>query len=121
MKRIFNLLIIIALTVFISCNPGAEKKSEESEKAKTSVIKDCEDFIEHYEAWGDKYIEVIDMYMKNPTDEKNASKYMELMQEAMLWSTKWTALVDCADNDEYAKRFENVAKEIEAKLQELGL
>jgi hypothetical protein len=46
---------------------------------------------------------------------------MELMQEAMTWSTKWIALADCADDEEYEQKFEEVSKKIEEKLAEIGL
>lgn len=121
MKRLVLIFTLISCVAFVSCKSSTDKKVDDAKKTESTIINDCEDFIEHYEEWGDKYIEVIDLYMKNPADEKNATKYMELMQEAMVWATKWTALIDCADNEEYSKRFENVAKEIEAKLQELGL
>ena len=77
--------------------------------------------MEHYEEWIDEYLVIIDSYFKDPSNEEIATKYMELMTEGMSWSTKWIALVDCADDEEYEKRFEEISKKVEKKLGELGL
>jgi hypothetical protein len=119
-----KLIFFIALTSFLgllSCNSGTDKKTNDSKVEKSESIKDCDDFLTHYEEWVDEYIEVIDSYLNNPGDETIATNYMDLMQEAMVWSTKWVTLVDCAENEEYEQRFEDIAKEVENKLQEIGL
>lgn len=121
MKKIIYLLAILGLAAFYSCGSSSEKGKENAKEEKSESIKDCDDFLTHYEEWVDDYIQVIDDYMNNPTDETTASKYMELMQEAMEWSTKWVALIDCADDEKYEARFEEISKEVEKKLSEIGL
>ena len=104
-----------------SCNSGTEKGNEESKTEESISIKDCDDFLALYDKWVDDYIKVIDDYFNNPEDESNAAKYMELMQEAIEWSTKWNVLAECADNDIYKERFEKISNEVDEKLKEIGL
>lgn len=121
MKKIFYFIGVLFVFSMFACSSGSGTKSDETNKLESEVIKDCDDFLNHYEEWGDKYIEVIDAYMKNPADEKIAAQYMDLMQETLNWSSKWSTLSQCADNKEYSERFEEVAKEVEQKLREIGL
>jgi len=121
MKKILYVLFLASVVGFVSCGSATQKKTDEKLIEESGAIKDCDDFLAMYEEWGDKYIKVIDKYMNDPTDEKVAAQYMELMQEAMKWSSKWVTLSMCADNKEYEERFEEVANEIEEKLKEIGL
>lgn len=120
MKKLIFFVAILGLFMNYSCSSSKSEKENKSE-LKAASIKDCDDFLEHYEEWVDDYIEVLDAYFNNPADAEIASKYMELMQEAMQWSTKWTALVDCADDEKYEKKFEEISNKVEEKLKELGL
>lgn len=120
MKKSGLLILILVFMGIFSCNNPTQ------EKVKTIDIQSveyttCDEFLEQYEVWIDKYLEVIDAYFNNPSDETNASQYMELMQEGIEWSGKWEKLVDCADNKKYKSRFEEVSKEVEKKLKEMGL
>jgi len=125
MKRLVYLFVILGVTTLYSCGGSGSEKvketNEEKTEEKSGTINDCDDFLAHYEEWVDEYIEVIDSYFKNPADQTLSTRYLELMQEAMEWSTKWIALVECADDDEYKQRFEDLAKKIETKIQEIGL
>ncbi len=120
MRKHLYLFAILGMFAVYACSSGSEKGSE-SKQEKSESIKDCDDFLAHYEEWVDDYIKVIDDYMNNPGDEANAARYMELVQEAMQWSTKWVTLVECADDEKYEKRFEEISKEVEEKLKEIGL
>jgi hypothetical protein len=123
MKKLIYLILLLSILGFASCgSSGTENENSTQKKEKKSdEIKDCDDFLAHYEEWVDEYIKVLDDYLKKPGDETIALRFMELMQEAMEWSTKWVALADCADNEEYEQRFEEITKEIENKLKELGI
>jgi hypothetical protein len=121
MKKIIYLIALISFLGFVSCGSSSDKDKSSDKKELSDEINDCDDFLAHYEEWVDDYIKVLDDYLNNPTDEKVATRYMELMQEAMTWSTKWIALSDCADNEEYEQKFEDASKKIEEKLTEIGL
>ena len=113
--------MLLALFATYSCGGGSQKETDTKDELKSVTIKDCDDFLAHYEEWVDDYLKVLDDYFKNPADPELASRYMELMQEAMNWSTKWSALVDCADDEEYEKKFEEISRQIEEKMKEMGL
>lgn len=125
MKRLVYLFVMLGVIAMYSCGGSSSEKAKEAKDKNTEIksgaIKDCDDFLTHYEEWVDDYIKVLDDYFKNPADQTIATRYMELMQEAMEWNTKWIALVDCADDEEYEKKFEEISKDIEKKLEEIGL
>ena len=120
MKKSIYLIPLILLLIFVSCN-YSENKSAKNEKPETEVSDVCDEFLEHYQEWIDEYIVVIDAYLKNPKNENNAQKYLELMQTATEWNSKWVDLMECADDEKYKKRFEEISKEVEQKLDEIGL
>jgi flavodoxin len=68
-----------------------------------------------------EYLKVIDAYFNNPNDEEIAKQYMKLMQEALDFSSKWNGLIECADDEKYADKFEEISRQVEEKLSELGL
>lgn len=121
MKKLIYLTALIALVAIYSCGGGSQKETDSKTELKAETIQDCDDFLAHYEEWVDEYLKVLDDYFKNPADPEISSKYMELMQEAMEWPTKWLALVDCANDEEYEKKFDAISKKIEEKMKEMGL
>ncbi|MDA3954705.1 MAG: hypothetical protein PF485_13735 [Bacteroidales bacterium] len=121
MKKLTFLIVLISILGFTSCGSRTEKKDSNQKEELSGNINDCDEFLLHYEKWIDEYLEIIDSYFKNPTDETMTARYMELMQEGMEWSTKWVALVDCADDEKYEKRFEEISKKVENKLKDMGL
>lgn len=123
MKKLTYLILLFSILGFASCSSsGTDKeKSTQKKEKKSDEIKDCDDFLAHYEEWVDEYIKVLDDYLKNPGDETVATRFMELMQEAAEWSTKWIALAECVDNEEYEQEFEEISKKVEDKLKELGI
>ncbi len=115
MKKILIFLIIV-FTGAVSCvNTSREKADSGQEK------KPCDAFLAHYEEWADDYFTAIEDYMNNPTDEEIEARYMELMQQALEWSNDWIDMVECADDEEYKQRFEEISKEVEDKIRELKL
>lgn len=121
MKKIIYLITLISFFGFVSCGSSSDKEKSSDKKELSDEINDCDDFLAHYEEWVDDYIKVLEDYLNNPSDAAIATRYMELMQEAMTWSTKWIALVDCAGDEKYEKKFEEASKRIEDKLAEIGL
>ena len=123
MKKLTYLIILLSILGFASCgNSGTKKEnSAQKEEEKSDEIMNCDDFLANYEEWIDEYLIVIENYVKDPVNETLAEQFMELMQEGMEWSTRWLALADCADNEEYEQKFEEISKKVESKLKELGV
>lgn len=42
------------------------------------------------------------------------------MGELGNWSTNWVTMYQCADEDKYQQRYEEIAKKAEEKMKELG-
>ena len=121
MKKLIYLFALLGIFTIYSCGgSGTNEAKEDTTKEKSGTVKDCDDFLTHYEEWIDDYIQLLDNYFNNPTEE-TVARYMEVMQEAMQWSTKWITLIDCAGDEEYEKRFEALTKKIEDKMTDLGL
>ena len=123
MKKLTYLILILSVLGFASCGTSGTKKenSAQKEEEKSDEIMNCDDFLANYEEWIDEYLIVIENYVKDPVNETLAEQFMELMQEGMEWSTRWLALADCADNNEYEQKFEEISKKVEDKLKELGI
>jgi hypothetical protein len=121
MKKGIFLIGIIVLLFAYSCGNSSQNSNGAEQKLNAENIEDCDDFLEQYEKWGDEYLKVLDDYFKNPSDQEITMRYMELMQEAMEWSTKWSALMDCAEDEKYEKKFEAISNELEEKMKELNL
>ena len=120
MKKIIISLLLLSYLGVSSC--VIKMKDEEKSKVEESTEKNaCDEFLEQYEDKMDEYLEVIDAYFNNPNDEEIAVRYMKLMQEALEFHSKWKEILACADDEKYADRFEEISRQVEEKLSELGL
>ena len=132
MKKLVSLILLASL-FFVSCKNNETKEAEEAvdettvteestEAVDTDKAKDCDEFIDQYEAWMDNYLVFLEKYLKNPLDAATSEEYMKLSQESLNWMTQWTGnLYFCAAQEKYARRFEEISDKAEAKMKELGL
>lgn len=130
MKKIFYAFVVLSFTMF-SCGGSAEQTEESSDEtvnieesdvaADDDVAKTCDEFLDNYEKWTDDYLEILEAYVKDPTNIEISKEYAELAQSAATWSSEWTNYIACAQKEEYQKRFEAIADKIDKKTQELGL
>ena len=130
MKKLIYLFAIFSFLLISGCgnapkNTGSQDEdvTEETGDSKKSddKIKDCDDFLDKYEKWMDDYLAVLEKYMENPMDAELVTKFTELSGEALNWATQWGALYDCAGDEKYEKRFDEIEKKAEKKLEEIGL
>ena len=130
MKKLIYLFAILGFMICSGCGNAPKDTgsndadvTEESSDSKKSddEINDCDDFLDKYEEWMDDYLALLDDYMENQMDAKMAIKYMELAGEALTWVTEWAALYDCVGDEKYEKRFDEIEKKAEKKLEEMGL
>jgi len=131
MRTYLNALVV-AIILLTSCGQrqSSKDKSENQEEASTVLqdnddfdkAKDCDEFIDQYEEWMNNYVELLEKYMKNPTDATISSEYLKVAQESMNWLTQWNSkLYFCAAKEKYQKRFEEITAVAEKKLEELGI
>ncbi len=97
---------------------GAEEGTEEVER---ETFKDCDDFIDQYEAWSEEYIAFMSKYKDNPVEAVTSPEYQEMMLKASSWSQDWLAIsVSCAQNSKYEERVTEISDRMEEKMKELG-
>lgn len=130
MKKLFYAFVVLSFTMF-SCGGSAEQTEESSDEAVNieesnvaaddDVAKTCDEFLDNYEEWTDDYLEILEAYVKDPTNIEISKEYAELAQSAATWYSEWTNYIACAQKEEYQKRFEAIADKIDKKTQELGL
>ncbi|NQT76967.1 MAG: hypothetical protein HQ565_04575 [Bacteroidetes bacterium] len=130
MKKLFYVFVVLSFTMF-SCGGSAEQTEEISDEAVNieesdvaaddDVAKTCDEFLDDYEKWTDDYLEILEAYVKDPTNLEIGEEYTELSESMMTWYTDWSNYAACAQKEEFQKRFEAISDKIDKKMQELGL
>jgi len=133
MKKIIPLFLFTSL-LFASCgnNPSNEKEKSTNaseqlsdELSKSGDIENpnsCEEYLDQYEKWTEDYFKLVEKYMKNPMDASLSGEFMKQAQEGSLWLDGWSSeLADCASNEKYQKRYDEISEKVEKKLEELGI
>ena len=132
MKNLFYVFMMLSFFLF-SCGGSSEQATGDSDEAvKTEqsdevpdegalTIKDCDDFLDKYEQWTDDYLKVVEAYLKDPTNIEISQDYIALAESMGTWYSDWTNYIECASEEKYQKRFEEISDKVDKKLQELGL
>lgn len=129
------ILIGTVLTLMLACgsNKGEVQETkkemiettfsdENKEEVEYTEAKDCDEFIDQYEAWMDDYLDLLDKYMKNPMDASLMEEYMEVAEEGTNWMMQWnTRLIPCSSKEKYQKRFDEISEKADAKMAAMGL
>ncbi|MGE0018947.1 MAG: DUF6591 domain-containing protein [Draconibacterium sp.] len=134
MKKLFPLMFVVLMLVWSCGNkqPKTEAAGEteevenalekEAEFSPTGKAKDCDEFVDQYEKWMDNYLVLMEKYMKNPMDQEMLQQFAKVQTEAMEWISQWQgAMVLCANDEKYEKRFNEISEKAEKKMKELGL
>lgn len=99
-----------------------EDRNTESNSAEFKTVKNCDEFIDQYEAWMDEYVALMEKYKKTPIDLVSSPEYTQMTMQALDWASNWSAKITaCAANSSYEKRFNKINKRAEKKLKEIGL
>ena len=135
MKRVLICLLCLAFLGLAMCKKKKKTDDEdtqitiemsEGEDMKVSFTEnkksgDCDDFINDYEKWMERYIELLGKYKENPVGLASSPEYTSMSMEMMEWTSNWANLaVDCAQNEEYEKRFKEIQKKAEEQMEALG-
>ena len=121
-----NLIFLMSALFLFACgNDNGKTESSDAESGAKKIIKsatsnsgDCDEFLTDYEKWVDELIIVYKKVKENPSDMTNNKKLMEITQEMAKWGEKWGSLYDCAKNEDYAQKMEDLQKKAqEAMLQ----
>jgi hypothetical protein len=122
-----NLLLIFSMLFMLSCGSDSAKSSsdakadtekENTEQSDASSKSDCDDFLDDYEKWVDEVIVVYKKAKEDPTDIENTQKLLTVTTEVAKWADKWEGLMDCANNEKYAKRMEELEERMNKAMEE---
>lgn len=105
--------------------PTTEKATEKKETTEKTTKKKKEnaewkEFLESYEKWVDKYIEILKKYKENPYDVTILGEYSELLSELDKWTEKEEAMEKALEDDPeaYAEYIATLAR-INKKITEI--
>lgn len=108
--------IPLLFLVLISCgtNKSNNKKNDAKADSKIETLTSdhCDEFLDDYEEWIDEVLEVYKKVKENPMDVQNTQKLLEVSEQMTNWSEKWTGLLDCANDEDYAKRMEALEERV---------
>lgn len=105
--------------------PTTEKATEKKETTEKTTKKKKEntewkEFLESYEKWVDKYIEILKKYKENPYDVTILGEYSELLTELDKWTEKEEAMEKALEDypEAYAEYIATLAR-INKKITEI--
>lgn len=121
-----NILFFVVMLVMASCGSNTGKKQSDNEdketkveqKQKKSAQGSCDEFLADYEKWVDEFVKLYKEAKANPTDMEVTQKMVDATNKMAEWSEKWTKLYDCANNEKYVKRMEELQKRVEKEMNE---
>ena len=99
------------------------EKTEETGLVKFEKVKDCDEFIDQYEAWMEDYLALLEKYKDNPMDLVSAPEYTQMTMQAVDWASNWSTKLttSCAANPSYEKRMRKIQEKADKKLKDIGL
>ena len=121
--RYLILSLTIMMFAFGSCNNERNKDSDGSAKSNKSeseeVFQSCDEFLDAYEAWADKYIGTLKIFKTDPSNPKLAKMYSYQTREMTTWQNIWNQTADCATDEIYLKRYTMISEKIEREQRRL--
>ncbi|MGI9550623.1 MAG: DUF6591 domain-containing protein [Aurantibacter sp.] len=134
-------LLSILFCAFLIFSVGCKKKSKATENegatatevraktnSETSAItfdeaENCDEFLDQYEAWMEKYVDLLEKHKDNPIDLVSAPEYAEMSMQAADWASNWSTKLttSCATDPSYEKRINEIQARMEKKMKEIGL
>jgi hypothetical protein len=114
------------ITILFSCQQENESEKIEVEKTAMEIeaekspvglseaqIKDCNTYLDEYEAWADKYIPLKKQIDENPGDVEAVMQVANMSIEIAEWANAWKDRCYCAYEDDFVKRYEAISQRIE--------
>lgn len=90
---------------------NAFEKMSEGKKHKKAET--CEEYLENFEKWADKYIVVLDKVAKDPQNPTILLEMGVLAPELAEWTMEWENMAKCSEDPEFVKEHEAIVKRIE--------
>ena len=128
---VFILFALICLTACGDKPSEAEKeatviKETENEKKEETTpserIKDCEDFLDTYEAWTDDILNIMARHKDDPVALATSPEYTNTMMKGVNFMQDWATIsFSCAMNPFYETRMNAIQEKMKKRQEELGL
>ncbi len=90
-----------------------DKNNETNSGLNPAVSKTCEEYLNEYEAWADRYIPLKKRVNENPMDMDAVMKIANMASEMGNWALKWSQLYECGYDEGFQTRYENITKKID--------
>ena len=66
-------------------------------------------------------VTAIARHLKDPANMEVSQRYVELTESIATWGSDWITHAQCAAQDKYEKRFDEISNKLEKGLEDLGL
>ncbi len=91
-----------------------EDKSDESISGlDPAVSKTCNEYLDEYEEWADKYIAIKKKVNANPMDMDAVMKLANMAPQIASWAEKWAKLYECGYDEGFQARYEKISDKID--------
>ena len=122
MKNIVFGFVLITIAL-VSCSNENNKSNDNNAKSKDTGIareyQSCNEFLDEYESWAEKYIGTLKIFKTDPSNPKLAKRYSYQTRELITWQQEWDELIDCVTDENYLKRYKTITEKIEKQQKKL--
>lgn len=126
-------IVICTLFLLVGCKKKADAKDEtkvtiehkskvKNGKIDSEDIKNCDGFLNTYEAWTNDLITLMEKHKDDPVTLATSPEYINTMMEGVDFMKQWgTISISCATDDSYPKRMKAIQQKLNKRQKELGL
>ena len=133
-KALALLVSVLVIFTLVGCGGVSKGKSDDIDSELLNTVEETDDvdskapdsndsqwkqFIKKYNAWVDKYIDLMKKYKANPTDVSVLSDYTKMVSEMNEWTEESQKITDQLDTDE-ALEFAAELTKIAERLAEVA-
>jgi len=90
-----------------------DKTNETDSGISSAVSKTCEDYLDEFETWADKYVEIKKKVNANPMDMDAVMKLANMAPQIASWAEKWAKLYECGEDEGFLDRYEKISDKID--------
>jgi hypothetical protein len=90
-----------------------DKTNETDGNLNPAVSKTCEEYLDEYETWANKYVPLKKRVNENPMDMDAVMKIANMAAEMGNWAVKWAQLYECGQDEGFQSRYEKISDRID--------
>ncbi len=110
MKKIVFGFVLITIAFGSCINENNKSKNNTAKSKDSGIVKEyesCNEFLDEYEAWAEKYIGTLKIFKTDPSNPKLAKRYSYQTREMTTWQNTWNQTADCATDDNLPEKVYN--------------